>query len=124
MLGHDVLNGVLTAIQPIVYLFIFRAISVLQSLKDVGFISGRHRIDIFVFEPLSKIFICWESCLFFLVTKNKTQFFNETIVGTIESLDIITERKEYLALRVGRQIADKTTKKIGFDNTSDFTHII
>ena len=110
MLGHDVLNGVLTTVQTIIDLFVLRAISILYALEDVRLISGRHCVDILVFETFSKIFVCWEGCLLLLVSKNIPQFLNEIIIGTIETLDVIAERKEYFALGVGWQIADEAAK--------------
>lgn len=124
MLGHDMLNGVLTTVQPIIDLFVFRAISILQALEDVCLISGRHRVDVLIFKPLSKIFICWESCLLLLVSKNIPQFLDEIIVGAIETLYVIAECEEYLALGVGRQIANEAAKQIGLYNAADFTHIL
>ena len=47
LLWHDMLNGVLAAVQPVVDLFIFRAIPILQALKNIGFVPGWHGIDVF-----------------------------------------------------------------------------
>ena len=124
MLGHDMLNGVLTTVQPIIDLFVLRAIAIFQALEDICLISGRHRVDVLIFKPLSKIFICWEGCLLLLVSKNIPQFLDKIVVGAIETLDVIAEREEHLALGIGRQIANEAAKQIGLYDAADFTHIL
>ena len=66
LLWHDMLNGVLTAVQSIIDLLIFRAIPIFKTLEDIGFVPGGHGIDILRFQTFRKILICWESSFLFL----------------------------------------------------------
>ena len=121
---HDMLNGVLAAVQPVVDLFIFGAIPILQALKNIGFVPGWHGIDVFRFQPFRKVLICGEGSLLFFAAQHILHFLQETIVSAVQPLDVITKGEEHLALCVGRQVTNQAAEQICLHDAADLGHSI
>lgn len=114
MLGHDVLNGILSVIAMPVNILVLQGPKIFKPLHDVQFIFGIHQVDLLLSKGLCELFIVRKTSPVFFGQQGIVQLFQILFFGTVIADDFFVEKKKNLIQLIGRQLADGAAKQISF----------